>query len=709
MRELHVNLSSVTQINEDIPLNKRGVMDIAHKLQRTQAPALPTPVLHRQTLVQVLVNAIEQPSSSKLVLLCAPAGYGKTTLLVDATNQLSAICCWSILHETDTNLSLFLLHLYISIRYYFPNFGTQIAPLFSNSEEDPENGPDLLVRHPNIVDALLAAFKDEITRPFVLILCNYHEINRSGAVNQFISRLLANLPQQGIMVIESQAIPNLVLAPLIARGQMLGIGTRELRFTPQEVYELACLQGINALSLLDAEQLTSAFEGWIAGILLGARLGYASFLSHTSPDMANEGQSALIDANRQLLAYTINEVFKHEASILEFLKETAIFDRLTPERCDTLLGTSAAAALLAYAEQRGLFVTRDRTNRDERLARDYICHPVLRQLLAEHLHQQAPERYRTLQRRAAGILRAAGQYEQALIHAYQALEYDLAAKIILEAASSLIYEEDSEQFLRWLEMLPEAFFNQHPQLMLIAANIYLRQGEFSLVLPLLDAAQALLDSMPVEQDLSLLLLLQAELHISRGHLLFFQGDFQQTHELCQQALKLLPPDERKLRIRAYQYLGVSLIVGTGKVQEGITHLQQALQISRSQQNEQQTAILHRLVANAYSWIGNHILAEYHQTRAFRIWKKLNRSQGIIYSLSSMGLLKMRQGLVQQAKELLDQALHEARDVYHFKSGEAYALLALGELHNSLGQYVEALNCLEDELSLARQCEDRYLT
>lgn len=689
-------------------------MDIAQNLHKTQIPAIPTPILHRETLIQTVVNAIEsrspgQTSPYKLVLLCAPAGYGKTTLLVDAAGQLSCACCWYILHESDADLSIFLQGLYTTIRRCFPSFGRRVAPFFEGDKADMEGRASSPAGHLDMVDALLDAIKNEIMQPFVLLLCNYHKMKQNGIIHQFTDRLIASLPQQARVVIESQSMPNLILAPLIAGGQMLGIGPHELRFTPQEVYDLVRLRGTTTLSLSQAEQLTNAFGGWIAGILLSSHAEHSHFLAPALPDAETWERFAFIDNYKQLLTYITNEVFKNEAATFEFLKETSIFARLTPERCDTLLGTSNAAGRLAYAEQQGLFVTRDRTNSDPQQTRDYICHPALRQLLTAHLRQHSPERYQMLHSQAAYLLRAERHYEQALMHAYQAQKYHLATSIILEAAPSFTYEEYNEQLLGWLKMLPEEIFNQHPQLLLIASNIHLRQGEFSRASPLLDAAERLLNELFMEQDRPALLLMQAELNISRGHLLFFQGDFQQTLALCRQALDLLPPDERKLRIRAYQHLGTSLIVGTGQVQEGITQLQQALQISRLQQNEQQVAILHRLVANAYSWIGNHTLAEYHQTRAFRIWKNLNKSQGIIYSLSSMGLLKMRQGFIQQAKELLGQALHESRDLYHFKSGEAYALLALGELHNSLGQYVEALDYLEDELSLARQCEDRYLT
>ncbi|HEU5227957.1 MAG TPA: tetratricopeptide repeat protein [Ktedonobacteraceae bacterium] len=682
---------------------------ISHKLQK---PTLPPTILHREEIVQALTSVIEpqdqsMPSPYKLVLLCASAGYGKTTLLVDTVNRLSSICCWYSLDDSDTNPTIFLQRLLASIRHRLPAFGTHPALQLEECEAEMREHTDTTID--KFFDALVEALKNEIPQQFILILCNYHEVNQSEPINRLVNRLIACLPPQGAIIIESRAMPNLTLVPLIARRQMFGMGNDGLRFSSQEIYDLACLQGITTFSHQEAEQLATAFEGWIAGILLGSHLGYSQFHRAAESQTEHWGKPTLIGDRAQLLMYVTNEVFKHETSTYEFLKKTSILARLTPEHCNALLEINDAAEQLIHAEQLGLFVVRDRENTNASQVRDYVCHPVLRQLFVDHLRSRLPEYYRVLHSRAAHLLQADQQYEQALMHACQAQEYTLAVKIMLEATHAIVYEEHSETVLRWLKMLPEETFKQYPRLLLIASNIHLRHGEFSLVPPLLDTADALVNAELCEQDQDKLLSLQAELSIARGHLLFFQGEFQQTQKLCQRALELLPPDEHKLHIRAYQHLGVSLIVGSGQIQQGIAQLQQALQMSRTQQNESQTATLHRLIANAYSWIGNHALAEYHQLRAFQIWEKLNNTKGMIYGLSSMGLLKMRQGFTQEAEELLRRALHQARDLYHFKSGEAYALVALGDLHNRLGQYTEALHYLEDGLNLARHCEDRYLT
>ncbi|HEY1348434.1 MAG TPA: BTAD domain-containing putative transcriptional regulator [Ktedonobacteraceae bacterium] len=678
--------------------------------QKFRVPMLPPIFLHREELVRPLMDTFHardaDRSSYKLVLFCAPAGYGKTALLVDAIQRLSCVRFWYLLDHTDNDPATFLQRLLACIRHSLPTFGRHLVPPTGESESVSGEPGSMLAKQRVFLDNLIYTFENELPRQFVLIFCNFHEINQNETLNQLVGYLLAHLPQQGMIALESRSMPNLALTPLIACGQMFGIGSQGLRFSAQEVYDLACLQGISSFSLQEAEQLTRSFEGWIAGILRGSHLGYAQLQRAVSPRGEKWDTSALVTNHAQLLMYLADEVFKEEVPTYEFLRDISILERLLPEYCNTLLETTDAERRLAYAEQRGLFVVCDRENSDAERAREYICHPALRELFVEDLRQQFPARFRALHSRAACLLRASNQYEQALMHAYQAQEYRLASDLIIEVTATAVYDEQDQMILNWLRMMPEEIFRQHPQLQLIASTIYLRRGEFALVPPLLNAADAQVEGMAFDQNQ--LESLQAELSIARSHLLFFQGEFQQAQEKCRRALELLPPHEHKLHISAHQYLAISLIVGLGQVHEGIAHLHQALQMSRLQHSGPRTAILHRLVANAYSWIGNHALAEHHQARALQIWERQSNTQGIVYSLTSMGLLKMRQGFEQQARELFTQALEQARAVDHFKNSEAYALVALGDLHNSYAQYTEALNYLEDGLLLARSCEDHYL-
>src|SRR5579885_489778 len=288
-------------------------MDITRMLDNISTPTLPPIVLYRGDLVQTLIRAIEPPSSGlpfpyKLVLLCAPAGYGKTTLLVDTILRLSSTSCWYTLDTSDSDPAVFLQRLFASIRRGFPTFGEQLLPLLEATTADMDD-VQTARRLETVFDALQDALKNEMTRPFILVFSNYHKVSKHEIINRLVDRLITHLPSKGTVVIESQAIPNFTLAPLIARRQMFGLGTQKLRFTPQQVYELAQLQGITTFSLGEAERLTNIFDGWIAGLLLGSRLGNTPFHHPVLPQAGQQGESMFTGDYTQIMAYITNEVF----------------------------------------------------------------------------------------------------------------------------------------------------------------------------------------------------------------------------------------------------------------------------------------------------------------------------------------------------------------------------------------------------------------
>lgn len=675
---------------------------IPHKIQ---TPTLPVPILHREVLAGLLADAMGSPQTSqitpyRLILLCAPAGYGKTTLLADTVQRHSILCCWYMLEYTDTP-ETFLKTLLESVKSRFPLFGSHLDPLFLETNTSRESLDILL-------EAFLEALQNEISQPFALALCNYHKVQQNSVINRLINRLLARFPQQGVLIVESRSLPNLELAPLIANRQMFGLGSNRLCFDARELYDLAHMQGFSNFSFQEAEHLIQSFEGWIAGILLGSDLGYTQ-LHPLTPSHGTWSIPALLADRRSLATYIAKEIFGQERATYEFLEAVSILDQLTPQHCNALLEIDNAAEQLIYAEQQGLFVTRAEESPGGNESGVYKCHPIVRELFREQLRCHSLERYLELQRRAAHIFQQHQAYPQSLTHTLLAQEYDQAIAMMISLAPGLIEQGYDEMVAGWLRSVPVALVQQHPWLSLIQANLHLARNEYAHVSPLLDSVETSLETPVSEQDLSSRMLLRAELKLARSKLIFYQGEFQAAQELCQQVLDLLPVDEQRLRARAYRRLGVCLIVGQGCVHEGIVQLQQALHLNGSHKGERQTAVLHRLLASAYSWIGNYTLADYHQARALQVWEKLNEPRGITNSLTTMGLLKLRQGLTQEAEETLTSALQRSRDVYHFKSGEAYALVALGELHCMLANFVQALQYLEDGLRLAYQCEDRYLT
>src|SRR5579884_2546403 len=196
-------------------------MNVSRKIL---APTLPPVFLHRERLSQILGGALAlnmdagAPAPYRLVLLCAPAGYGKTTLLVDTIRHLSLPCCWYTLDRSDQQCSTFLTTLLASIRKAFPHVDPRLDTELENNNIQDE------ISFKRVMDVLIDALETTATERWILVLCNYQEVSDSPLVKKVMNQLLKRLPPQCLLVIESRALPDLELASLIVYHQVFGLG-----------------------------------------------------------------------------------------------------------------------------------------------------------------------------------------------------------------------------------------------------------------------------------------------------------------------------------------------------------------------------------------------------------------------------------------------------------------------------------------------------
>ena len=381
-------------------------------LKKINASPLPFTMVHRETLVRRLNEAIAENMvpPCKLILLQAPAGYGKTTLLTDFAHQSPIPCCWYLLSRSDSEPLIFLQTLLASLRQRFPSFGESFVPLL-NGPTAASAGSEYLR---TILEALAEALAREIPERFALLLCGYHEVNEYDEVTSLIEYLVYHMPEQSILVLESREAPKLDFASLLAEQAMLGIGQDLLRFSSQEIGELVRVQGNQELSKEEAERLAVTFDGWITGLLMGTWLGGGEILQRDwSAPLPGQEHNPLGHA-QMLSSYFVNEVFKRYQDMYAFLKEAVVLQEMHPTVCASLLGLTVneVSQRLYTLEQHGLFVT----HRGEGAELVYICHPVLRDLLYEELRLQAPERFAQLHQRAAELLSTEQSYKQVISH-----------------------------------------------------------------------------------------------------------------------------------------------------------------------------------------------------------------------------------------------------------------------------------------------------
>lgn len=685
-------------------------MQNTYSTRKVVAPTLPAVLLHRTALMTRLHEAIlPDPHKDtvsihyKLILCCAPAGYGKTTLLADFARTLALPCCWYFFEPADTDPVVFLRTFLTSIRHALPQFGASLDPLFSTIiAEKNLCSPDI---YQSIIDALCTDLASEVTQRLIIIFCNYEEVNESKTLTDLIDYLLQKLPPLATLIIESRVVPNISFTSLIMHDEICGLDRDALRFSAPDIVELARSRGLATFTDDEAEKLASSFDGWITGILLGTRLGDVRLRLLTQdrayqkhPSLSQE-KSLAEQRRKTLFTYLVNEVLKQDRGIHAFLQTISILPQILPAMCNTLLGIEDAGERLARLEGQGLFLT----SYEDVSAIIYTCQPVIRDLLSEQLHQQEPERFVALHRQAAELWRACNNYEMAMYHALTIQAYAMAASLILDAFEQLLQQGQQETLMRWLHALPASLQEHHPRLLLIQATIALERGQHTSALPLLDRAQELLPAVPEKGCV-----LQATIAILRSKALFLMGAYTQAQELCHQALRQLAEEEYALRAAATMRLGICANL-EGHFMVGITYLQQALHIWANKPPPNQAIHIHNALANTYYLLGNFALTQHHLTHMLNACEQLHDIQGKVDALILQGLLSQDQGFTTEAEAAFLQALTLARTVPYAQRGEAYALVNLGSLFVQQRRYAEALTHSEKGLLLARQWGNRSLT
>jgi len=676
---------------------------------KTRPPLLSSPILSREALLQKLETALV-PSSThsttacRLVLLRAPAGYGKTTLLADFARRSRVPVLWYFLDHTDREFPRFLNTFTMLMCQAAPELAPALSPLLLQEIATAIQSGDqaqrkwVLAHYTTTLEHHLSL----LSQPAILCLCDYHVMNQEEAHQLFLNELLRAMPSQLSLVIESRSVPILELSPLIARRQLLGIGSNLLGFSPQDVCDYARLQGIS-LPEDAAEQLAKTFDGWIAGLLLTTSLGVPS------------ASSALMTDQHTLLAYLKTEVFADEAQAFTFLQDTALLPQLSALLCNALLQREDAAALLTHIEQHGLFLTRlprpfgqDAPVVTSHASPTYVLHPTLRRVFADDIQRRHPERVALLHQRAAMFFQEQGDEEQAISHALAAQAYPLAVEIMGKAArprsGELVPSVLPATFAQWFKSLPVAVREQSPRLLLQQATIAMTQQNYVQAAPLLEQAVQLVTHAPalLNEDPTL----QAEILLARSALVFHEGHYVQAQQYCHDALQMLLVDYIEWRLPALVRLGIcqSLL---GEYAEGLSTLHQALHLSGHANITHQTALIHSSLANTYTLLSNHVLSEHHRGRAITLCERLHDTQGVINNRIWLAILHQNTGRFQQAETLLQQVLEQAR-AGNFPHSAAYTFFNLGANALDRDDLPHALEALEEGLHLARQVGDQRL-
>jgi LuxR family transcriptional regulator, maltose regulon positive regulatory protein len=382
-----------------------------------------------------LVDAIRQLVEHRLYMVVAPAGYGKTTLLVDFASDSDMPICWYTLGPSDAAPAVFLEYLVAAIGSRFPRFGNATRRVMAQANFRT----DVM----DVVAALVDEVQSRVSQPFAVVLDDYHEVNHNPAINQLLDALLKHAPEDFKLILASRTMPKLQLSRLAALRQAAGVGREDLRFTSDEVRELMRDAYQTVLPERVVDELTARSEGWIMGIILTSHTMWQGLFESM---IRNSGQE-------QLYGYLAGQVFERQTpAVQRFLLASSILDDMEPAIAAAVSGSSRAGHILRQLEQRNLFVSEIETPR-----RTYRYHQLFRDFLRARLDTGAPGLSRPeLEARAGRAYQQRGQQLQAVGHLLAASAFDHAAEAILAIAEAGLSRGWLDVLTGWTDRLPES-------------------------------------------------------------------------------------------------------------------------------------------------------------------------------------------------------------------------------------------------------------
>lgn len=489
-----------------------------------------------------LMERLAPDAGSRLTLVSAPAGYGKTTLLAEWLQQAAGDggrTAWLSLEASERDPATFWGCVVAALQTVMPGIGAAALELAQVS--------------PFPTELVLTAVLNELAAEapaLWLVLDDYHLVD-GRELGEGMAFLLEHLPPQLHIVISTRADPLLPLPRWRVRGELAEIREADLRFTPGEAD--AYLNGAAGLDLAadDVKALEQRTEGWIAALQLAAltlrgHQDTAAFIARFAGD------------DRFILDYLVEEVLGSQPEdVRTFLLETAVLERFTGRLCDAVTGRDGGSGMLAALDRANLFLIPLDDKRQW-----YRYHHLFADVLRARLLSEHPERMPLLHQRASHWYQDHGFVPEAVKHALAAPDLDRAAHLMELAAAGIRRNRQDSMMHAWLKELPADVIRRSPVLSVFRGFMLLAAGELDGVEPHLADAERALAAAPAGADspwadVEEFQILPASIAIYRASLAQARGDVAGTTAHARHALDLAGPGDHFVRGAGAGFLGLA--------------------------------------------------------------------------------------------------------------------------------------------------------
>jgi LuxR family maltose regulon positive regulatory protein len=409
-------------------------------------PARPD-LVPRPQLLRLMDAALERPHG--LILVSAPAGFGKTTLVTEWLHHCKRPAAWLSLDRDDNEPARFWRYVVAALQTVDPGLGETARAALEAPQFPPQE--ELIA---SILNDLAAA-----RRNLILVLDDYHVIE-TPSIHAGLSHLLDHLPPVLRVVLTTRSDPPLAVSRRRGRAQIIETRTADLRFTHAEA--AAFLNAVHNLNLPDDDIacLENRTEGWIVGLQL------AAISLHRQADR-HAFVAAFAGDDRYVVDYLLEEVLGQQTPAWQsFLLQTSILERLCGPLCEAVTGMPDAQEILHRLEDANLFIVPLDNRRHW-----YRYHTLFADLLRRRLGRDAdPGRRLDLHHRGSLWFEREGFLPEAVSLAFAAPDFPFAADLLERHALSIFFRSETLLVHKWLQTLPESILRTRPLLCVLYAN-----------------------------------------------------------------------------------------------------------------------------------------------------------------------------------------------------------------------------------------------
>lgn len=623
-----------------------------------------------------LESRLEGGRKYPIIVVSAPAGYGKTTQISHWVAQTGVPCAWISLDKSDSDIATFLHHFEVGVKDQSPATAEYLRKLVNSPNIPPAS---------HIADAVSTRL-DANGEELILVLDDYHEIHDTE-IHQFVESFLMQLPDSLRIAIVSRRTPPIALSRLRSRNLVLDIRLQDLQFDRSATLALVKSQTGSDVDAHILDKLQEVTEGWPAGLRM--------LLLARASDM--DMRAYLTQLNGpiwQIQEYLVEEVLAQlPPEVARHIGITAILGRFSSGLCETLIESTKDAGasgrqLIEIIRNKGLFcIPLDESGEW------YRYHHLFRELLLRQVRSRySDDEIRQVHSRAAKWLDSEGQIEEAVRHFILAENFELGAAVIVRHKDQLILEHQWRRLDLLIDLLPTETVENHLELLVLLSWVCGRMGRVSQELGFAQIAQEKIERERRAGTANDVVYGQNCAQCSV--VAYSSGDGQAALAAADKALELLPLSHTFARAEATMMRGVSLQM-LGDAAAGQNSLLDSIEKSGSETEIFRARIL---IGSCYLNWANGSLRElqHYATTLLELGRSTSDDHAIVHACWFSGAALYHLNELDAAADVVSGVISERWWPHQTSYSNCVQIMSV--IHAARGEYSRALELSESLVS-----------